>query len=100
MELDRIPPWLLGLEEEDVAFLKNIALSSGSLKELANLYDVSYPTVRLRMDRLIQKIRLLDEQQEEPFSAFIKGLAVENKIDLETAKSIIRKYKAEQGKGD
>lgn len=56
MEIDKIPQWILALEQEDAAFLKNFVLKSGSLKEIARLYEVSYPTVRLRLDKLIQKI--------------------------------------------
>ncbi len=44
------------LEQEGATFLKNFVLKSGSLKEIAKLYEVSYPTVRLRLDKLIQKI--------------------------------------------
>ncbi|HJA64296.1 MAG TPA: DUF2089 domain-containing protein [Candidatus Intestinimonas stercoravium] len=95
MELDKIPRWILALEPEDAAFLKNFVLCSGSLKEIARSYQVSYPTVRLRLDRLIQKIELND-QQEEPFPAFIKGLAVDSRLDLETAKLIIEKYQQEK----
>ncbi|WP_295629787.1 DUF2089 family protein [uncultured Intestinimonas sp.] len=92
MEIDKVPAWFLALEQEDAAFLKNFVVKSGSLKEIARLYGVSYPTVRLRLDRLIQKIELSDHQEEEPFPAFIKGLAVDSRIDLETAKLIIEKY--------
>lgn len=96
MEIDKIPQWILALEQEDVTFLKNFVLKSGSLKEIANLYEVSYPTVRLRLDKLIQKITLSDQKKEEPFSTFIKGLAVDARIDLEIAKLIIEKYKQEK----
>lgn len=95
MELNKIPQWMLALEPEDAAFLKNFALKSGSLKEIARLYQVSYPTVRLRLDKLIQKIELADQQEEEPFTAFIMGLAVDSRIDVETAKLIIDKYEKE-----
>lgn len=98
MEIDQIPQWLLALEKEDITFLKNFVLRSGSLKEIAKLYEVSYPTVRLRLDKLIQKIKLSDQKEDEPFAAFIKGLAVDSKIDLETAKIIIEKYKQERKK--
>lgn len=98
MDIDKIPQWILALEQEDATFLKNFALKSGSLKEIANLYDVSYPTVRLRLDKLIQKIEMSDQQEEEPFQTFIKGLAVDSRIDLETAKIIIDKYKKEKEK--
>ena len=96
MELNKIPQWMLALEPEDAAFLKNFVLKSGSLKDIARLYQVSYPTVRLRLDKLIQKIELADQQEEEPFTAFIKGLAVDSRIDVETAKQIIDKYQKER----
>ena len=96
MEIDKIPQWLLALEPEDVTFLKNFVLKSGSLKEIAKLYEVSYPTVRLRLDKLIQKIELSDQKEEEPFSTFIKWLAVDSRIDLETENIIIDKYKQER----
>ena len=96
MEIDKVPAWFLALEQEDAAFLKNFVVKSGSLKEIARLYGVSYPTVRLRLDRLIQMIELSDHQEEEPFPAFIKGLAVDSRIDLETAKLIIEKYQKER----
>ncbi|NLJ30009.1 MAG: DUF2089 domain-containing protein [Clostridiales bacterium] len=96
MDIDKIPQWILALEQEDATFLKNFVLKSGSLKEIANLYRVSYPTVRLRLDKLIQKIEMSDQEEDEPFQAFIKGLAVDSRIDLETAKIIIEKYKKEK----
>ena len=97
MELDKIPQWMLAREEEDAAFLKNFLMKSGSLKDIAKLYGVSYPTVRLRLDKLIQKVSLSEQKEEEPFLAFIKGLAVDARIDLETAKMIMEKYKKEKG---
>ena len=96
MELNKIPQWMLALEPEDAAFLKNFVLKSGSLKDIARLYQVSYPTVRLLLDKLIQKIELADQQEEEPFTAFINGLAVDSRIDVETAKQIIDKYQKER----
>ena len=96
MAINVVPGWMADLEEEDVAFLKNFLLCSGSLKEIARLYGVSYPTVRLRLDKLIQKIELSDQQKEAPFSAFIKGLAVDGRVDLDTAKLIIDRYQREK----
>lgn len=98
MDIDKIPRWILSLEQEDISFLRNFVLRSGSLKEISRVYGVSYPTVRLRLDKLIQKIELSGQQEEEPFQTFIKGLAVDSKIDLETAKIIIEKYNNEKGK--
>ena len=59
--LNSLPKWLTNLEEEDLNFIKKFILSSGSLKEVAKLYEVTYPTVRLRLDKLIQKIKINEE---------------------------------------
>lgn len=96
MDKDQIPQWVTSLENEDLAFIKNFILHSGSLKEIAKIYDVSYPTVRLRLDKLIQKIEISDRQENEPFTIFISKLAVDSKIDLDTAKQIIEYYKKEK----
>ncbi|MCY8549898.1 DUF2089 family protein [Bacillus haynesii] len=97
MERKDVPEWILALEEEDVEFVKNFMLKSGSLKEIAKSYQVSYPTVRVRLDRLIQKIKLIDELENETFVNFIKQLAIDDQISLENAKLIIEKYKKERG---
>ncbi|MCY8022738.1 DUF2089 family protein [Bacillus licheniformis] len=97
MERKDVPEWILALEEEDVEFIKNFMLKSGSLKEIAKSYQVSYPTVRVRLDRLIQKIQLIDELENETFVNFIKQLAIDDQISLENAKLIIEKYKKEWG---
>ena len=73
-------------------FCAQVRLSEGDRPALPGLY----PTVRLRLDKLIQKIELADQQEEEPFTAFIKGLAVDSRIDVETAKQIIDKYEKER----
>lgn len=93
MSPDTLPEWIANLEEEDLSFIKNFILASGSLKEIASLYEVSYPTVRLRLDRLIQKIRISDQHSDEPYISLIKKMAVNEKIDVDTAKTLIREYR-------
>lgn len=85
--------WLNELEEEEISFIKNFILCSGSLKEIAKIYGVTYPTVRLRLDRLIQKIRLAQENTNDSFIALIKELVIDEKIDFDTAKLLIKNYK-------
>lgn len=89
----RYSSWLTSLEDEDLMFIKKFILSSGSLKEIAKLYGVTYPTVRLRLDKLIQKIHLNENEGTEPYISLIKKLAVDEKIDIETAKLLINEYK-------
>jgi hypothetical protein len=99
MSIEVIPDWLATLDEEDISFIKKFILSSGSLKEVANIYGVTYPTVRLRLDRLIQKIRISEDSTNEPFIKLIKRLAVNEKLDFDTAKILISEYKNTK-KGD
>ncbi len=95
--MDRnLPQWLQALSEEDFAFMKNFVLASGSLKEIATLYKVSYPTVRLRLDKLIQKIELQSQEEQEPFVMFVKNLAIDSKVDIDVAKQIIACYQHEK----
>lgn len=89
----RLPDWLENLDDEDINFIKKFILSSGSLKEVASLYGVTYPTVRLRLDKLIQKINLNESNNIDPYISVIKKLAIEDKIDFETAKFLISEYK-------
>ena len=91
--MTQIPAWLTDLEDEDLSFIKKFILSSGSLKEIAALYGVSYPTVRLRLDRLIQKIRASEQQEQEPYVQLIKRLAIDDRMDVQTAKLLIDEYR-------
>jgi hypothetical protein len=49
-------PVLARLPEEDQAFIIRLIEASGSLKAMARVYGISYPTVRNRLDSLIDKI--------------------------------------------
>ena len=91
--MDRVPMWMAGLEEEDAAFIRKFILASGSLKEMAGQYGVSYPTVRLRLDRLIQKIRLSETEEADPYVALVKKLALDDKLDFDTAKLLLSEYR-------
>ena len=88
-----IPGWMAELEDEDLAFVKKFVLASGSLKEVAAQYGVSYPTVRLRLDRLIQKIKLSETVEADPYVSLVKRLAVDDKLDFDTAKLLITEYR-------
>ena len=88
-----IPGWMAELEDEDLAFVKKFLLASGSLKEVASVYGVSYPTVRLRLGGLIQKIRLSETVEADPYVSLVKRLAVDDKLDFDTAKLLITEYR-------
>ena len=93
MSIKIVPDWMVNLEDEDIAFIKKFILNSGSLKKMAKEYDVTYPTVRLRFDKLIQKIEIEDRIEEDSYISLIKRYAVDEKIDFDTAKVLISEYR-------
>ena len=93
MALEIVPEWMVNFEDEDVDFIKKFLLASGSLKEMARQYNVTYPTVRLRLDKLIQKIKISEDTANEPYIALIKRLVINDKVDFDTAKILIAEYK-------
>jgi hypothetical protein len=50
-------PALVSLPQDDQEFVLQFIKSSGSLKEMASLLKVSYPTVRNRLDEIIEKLK-------------------------------------------
>ena len=88
--------WLAKLSDEDTSFIKRFVLTSGSLKDLATGYGISYPTVRLRLDRLIGKIRILDSHEiVSEFERTLRARYAEGKIDMETLKALLAAHQDE-----
>lgn len=50
-------PSLTRLTEDEQEFILQFVINGGSLKEMASITGVSYPTVRNRLDDLIEKIK-------------------------------------------
>lgn len=85
--------WFDSLEDEDLAFVKRFILCSGSLKDLAGAYEVSYPTLRLRLDRLIEKIKILDDQKiEDRYERLLRAQFADGKLDASTFKHLLGAY--------
>ena len=88
--------WIDGLTEEDQAFLKRFVLASGSLKDLARGYGISYPTVRIRLDRLIEKVKVLDSDKVgSEFERLLRVLYAEGRIEAGTLNAILSAYRKE-----
>ena len=86
--------WTDALNDEDLSFLRRFLLASGSLKEVAQSYDVSYPTVRLRLDRLIQKVQILEDAMAgDDHERLMRALAAEGRFDTQTLKSLLKSYR-------
>lgn len=91
--------WVDRLSDEDKSFLKRFMLASGSLKAVAEEYGISYPTVRLRLDRLIEKIKLFDaDQVVSEFERQLRAQHIDGKIDHATMKLLLEAHRAEQAR--
>ena len=91
--------WVDILDEEDLGFLKRFVLLSGSLKDLAQAYNVSYPTVRLRLDRLIQKINISENhKKQDRFEILLRAQFADGKLDGSAFKQLLSAYQ-QQKKG-
>ena len=88
-----VPDWMQGLTEEGFTFIRHFLLSSGSLKELASIYGVTYPTIRLRLDRLIQKIRVNEEREADPFVSLLRRMTLDDQLEASTAQTLLKEYR-------
>ncbi len=59
-----LPP-LAGLGPEDQEFILEFIKASGSLKDMAKLLNVSYPTVRNRLDEIIGRLTRNETKSKE-----------------------------------
>lgn len=85
--------WTRNLNDEDFAFVGRFLLASGSLKALAKAYSVSYPTIRLRLDRLIAKIKLSDRDiQGGELEQALRCRFIDGKIDMDTFRDLMKAH--------
>ena len=89
--------WIEYLSDEDLAFLKRFLLASGTLKDLAAQYGISYPTVRLRLDRLISKVKAIEAETDiGHFETALRSLHAEGRIDAGTFRELLDAYQQEE----
>ena len=88
--------WIDRMSDEDLSFVKRFVLASGSLKAMADVYGISYPTVRLRLDRLIERIKIYDSEKiTSEFERVLRAQYADGKIDLATLKTLLEAHKKE-----
>ena len=58
-------PRLARLSREEQQFIELFILSSGSLKAVAEAENISYPTVRSRLDRLIERLEEVRDRDRQ-----------------------------------
>lgn len=78
------------LPREDQDLIVQLVLHSGSLKDLAATYDVSYPTIRNRLDRVIQRLRVIVEgRRPDELNELLSQLVEKGEISSETELQIL-----------
>jgi hypothetical protein len=81
--------------------VRRCVLTSGSLKELADEYGVSYPTVRARLDRLIEKVRVAEDPRiADPFVRKVRLLVTDGDLAPALAKELLEAHRASLRKGE
>ena len=87
------PEWVKGLTEEDWQFIKRLLLASGSLKDVAEQYGISYPTVRIKLNRLIEKVQILDSKKPKTkFHKTVQLLVADGRLDIAVAKNLLKAF--------
>lgn len=94
---------LAKLPREDLDLILELVLRSGSLKDLAAAYGVSYPTIRGRLDRVIERVRAAVEgRRADPLSELLAGMVERGEVTASAARSIreVARAAAREGQGD
>ncbi len=80
---------LANLPVEHQRFIEMFVLASGSLKEIAEQTGVSYPTVRSRLDRVIEVLRKEIAKTGEIKGSILDAVS-EGKMSAEEAARLIK----------
>jgi len=98
MSRSDLPTWLASLGDDDLHLIRRFVLAGGSLKDLAAEYDVSYPTIRGRVDALIERVRLLDQNAaDDVFEAKLRLLVADGALEPRTGKELLTLHKQTKG---
>jgi hypothetical protein len=85
---------LFALGEGELDLVLQLVLASGSLKDLAEVYKVSYPTIRLRMDRLIERVRQITKgTTPDPMMQLLADLVERGDIAVPAARAVRDLYR-------
>ena len=78
------------LEPADQELAIELVFCSGSLKKLAKRRQVSYPTIRLRLDRLIARLEAAQSDQPlDPMAEKLADLVERGQMTVAAAKSAL-----------
>lgn len=85
------------LPREDLDLILELVLQSGSLKDLAASYGVSYPTIRARLDRVIERLRdAVAGKAPDPLSELLATMVENGELTVTAARAIRDTARAQQ----
>lgn len=85
---------LASLPDEDLEFVVRLVLASGSLKELAQSYGVSYPTIRAKLDRLIERLEgIVAGRPLDPMAELLADRVEKGEVAPSVARSILELHR-------
>lgn len=100
MDTRDLPNWVLRLDDSDLQLIRRFVLASGSLKQLAADYEVSYPTIRSRVDALIERLRLIDANaSDDALEARIRLRVADGSLDPSVGKEFLKLHRQTKGEG-
>jgi hypothetical protein len=67
-------PQLARLEAEDQVFIAAFMKSHGSIKEMEQVFGVSYPTIKSRLNRINESLEFVDTDPAPPKSDVLERL--------------------------
>ena len=98
MSRANLPTWVVTLDEDDLQMIRRFVLASGSLKEVAEDYGVSYPTIRLRIEALIERMKVLGRNSaDDVLEAKLRLLVAEGAVTPKLAKELLSLHRETKG---
>ena len=80
---------LFDLPREDLDLIAELVLHSGSLKALAKSYGVSYPTIRSRLDKTIERLRQnINGRTPDPVAQLLADLIDRGELSISGARQL------------
>ncbi len=81
---------LLQLQPDDLDLIASLVLEGSSLKGLAARYGVSYPTIRLRFDRVIDRLeKVVEGRTPDPLRELVADLVERGELNGSAARRIL-----------
>ncbi|MEM8883034.1 MAG: DUF2089 family protein [Planctomycetota bacterium] len=89
MHKEGVGPPITRLSRDDLEMITELVLQSGSLKGLAEAYGVSYPTIRNRLDKVIERLKMLVAgRTPDPVNELLANLVERGELTITGARSL------------